>query len=89
MIEKIDSSNIQDLIDKTVSKQPGSTGTAPAGDADVSLQVDYASYIDMAVKIARLDSDAVDRATSLLLTGQLDNPEAIRAAAAKIADFGF
>ena len=88
MIEKINSNRIQDLLGKSLSEQPGSTGAASNNDADVSLQVDYASFIDKAAQIQQTDTKAVQRAQELLLSGQLESPENIQAAAENIVDFG-
>jgi hypothetical protein len=87
MIEKIEGSNIQELRDRSLSKPPACPKTTTGGDG-ASLQVDYDSYIEKAIKTAKSDPAAVQRARDLLLSGRLDNPQAIRAAAKNIADFG-
>jgi len=88
MIEKIDGGNINEIMDKSVAKKPACPRTTPPTREDASLQLDYASYIEKAIKIPKSDPAAVQRARDLLLSGRLDNPHAIRAAAKNIADFG-
>jgi hypothetical protein len=55
---------------------------------DASLQVTYDSLIEKAKEMPRQEADAVERARRLLLSGQLESPENIRAAAENIAKFG-
>jgi len=52
------------------------------------LQVSYDSLIEQAKQIPPEDASVVQRARELLLSGQLDNPENIRAAAEAIVKFG-
>lgn len=85
MIERIDNSQIQNFLAKSAN-QTGSTGAVP--DEDAQLQVNYASIIEQAQQIPEVDSEAVQRAQQLLLSGQLDNPENVSEAAENIIDFG-
>ncbi len=87
MIEKID--NSQPLIKSEASpKQPNSANALASNGADVSIQVDYASFINKAMQIQQTDAKAVQRARELLLSGRLESPENIRAAAEHIIKFG-
>ncbi|HEW79453.1 MAG TPA: hypothetical protein ENH34_05785 [Phycisphaerales bacterium] len=88
MIEKIDNSQIQDFVEKSSPKQPDSASAAPSNSADISIQVDYASFINKAMQIQQTDANAVQRARELLLSGRLESPENIRAAAKDIVKFG-
>jgi len=88
MIEKIDTSQIRELLEKSSSRQPNSAGELPNNGADVSLHLNYASLIDKATQTYQMDTKAVQRAQELLLSGQLENPENIRAAAESILGFG-
>ena len=88
MIDKIENSQIQDVLGRSCSKQPESAKVAPDSSADVSIQVDYASLINRAMQIQQSDPDAVDKARKLLLSGQLESPQNIRAAAENIVKFG-
>ncbi len=88
MIEKIDTSQIQDLSEKLTSKQPNPTGAAQNNNTDVSLQLNYASFIDEAMQAPQTDTNAVRQAQELLASGQLESPENIRAAAENIVDLG-
>lgn len=62
----------------------------PNNDADASLQINYASLIDEAVKlkINENDAEAVKQARNLLMSGKLESPENIKAAAENIIDIG-
>ncbi len=87
MIEKID--NSQPLIESGASpKQPNSANAPASNGADVSIQVDYGSFIDKAMQIQQTDARAVQRARELLLSGRLESTENIRAAAENIIKFG-
>jgi len=54
----------------------------------VSLQLDYASFIDKATKTTQTDTNAVERAQELLLSGQLESSQNTREAAENILKFG-
>ncbi len=88
MIEKVDTNQIQNLLEKPSSRMPGSTPAVSGNDADVSVQVDYASFIDTAMQIPKSDSQDVEKARKLLLSGQLESPENIKQAAEDIITFG-
>lgn len=85
---KIDVDGIQDFLEKSPSKQLNSPRAPSNNDPDASLQVDYASFIDEATQIPHTDANAVQRARELLLSGQLESPENIQAAAENIIKFG-
>ncbi|MHC4534058.1 MAG: hypothetical protein ACYS6K_08905 [Planctomycetota bacterium] len=88
MIEKVDTNQIQNFLEKTPSKLPSSTPAVSGNDADVSVQVDYASFIDSAMQTPKTDSQAVEKAKKLLLSDQLESPENIKQAAENIITFG-
>jgi len=91
MIKKIDTNQIQDLLEKSSSRQSISTRAIPnnnAGNPDVSVHVNYAYLIDKAMQTPKTDSRAVQRARELLLSGQLECQENIREAAENIITFG-
>ncbi len=88
MIEKIDANQIPDILEKSPSKQSDSVKTPTNDGVDASLQVNYASLIEKANQTSQTDSMAVQRAEELLLSGQLESPENIRAAAEDIIKFG-
>ena len=88
MIGKIQTNQIRELLEELSSRQLNSAGNVQNSDADVSLQVNYASLIDQAMQAPEADVDVVAAARELLLSGQLESPENIRAAAENIIDFG-
>jgi len=88
MIEKVDTNQIQGFLEKSSSRQPNSAAALPANDADVSVQVNYASFIDKAMQTPQTDSQAVQKARELLLSGQLESPGIIQQAAKNIITFG-
>ncbi len=88
MIGKIQTNQISELLEELSSKQLNPGGNAQNSDADVSVQVNYASLIDQAMQVPQEDDDVVAAAKELLLSGQLESPENIRAAAENIIDFG-
>jgi hypothetical protein len=88
MIEKVDTNQIQNFLEKSSTRLPSSPAAVSGNDADVSVQVDYASFIDAAMQTPKTDSQAVEKARQLLLSGQLESPENIKQAAESIITFG-
>lgn len=88
MIEKIDGNRIQDIFEKSTPKQVNPADAVAASSADASLQVNYAELIDKAMQVPQEDDKAVQRAKELLLNGQLESEDNIRAAAENIVKFG-
>ncbi len=87
MIEKIEI-NMPPIEPGPSSGQPDSPGALPDNNVDVSVQVNYAFLIDKAMQIPQTDTQLVEQARELLLSGQLDSWESIKAAAASIVDGG-
>ena len=88
MIEKIDSEQIRNILEKPSSNQPDSPKIDSKNEADASLQVYYASFIEKAKQIPEPDPTAIDKARELISSGQLDTPENIQKAAENIIIFG-
>ncbi len=88
MIEKIDTSQFQGFVEKSSSRQPNSAAGLGDNNADVSVQVNYASFIDKAIKFQQIDTQTVQRARELLLSGELENPKNILQTAENIITFG-
>ena len=88
MIDKINSSQISNILKDSSSKQPNIPHPAGNNEADASLQVSYESLIEKAKQTPAEDVNVVDRARQMLLSGELDSPENIRKAAEKIVKFG-
>lgn len=88
MIEKLDINQIHGFLEKSSSRQPNSAAAFPGNDADVSVQVDYARFIDMAAKTQESDAQTVQQAKELLLSGRLESSENIERAARSIVDYG-
>jgi hypothetical protein len=88
MIGKIQTNQIRELLDELSSRQLNSAGNAKNRDADVSVQVNYASLIDQAMQVPLADEDVVAAARKLLLSGKLESKENCRQAAENIINFG-
>ncbi len=87
MIDRIDTN--QPMIKSGLSSgQPKSARAIPDNDADVSVQVNYASLIDKAVQEPEGEAQRVQQARELLLSGQLESPENIQDAAENIVKYG-
>ncbi|MBW7990105.1 MAG: hypothetical protein FVQ84_08850 [Planctomycetes bacterium] len=84
----MDTNQIQNFLEKPSPRLPSSPAAVPGNDADVSVQVDYASFIDAAMQTPKTDSQAIEKARQLLLSGQLESPENIKQAAENIITFG-
>ena len=88
MIEKIDNNQVPDILKESFAKQPDPSKLPANNEVDASLQVSYDSLIEKAKQIPSEDTNAVQLARELLLSGQLESPENIRAAAENIIKFG-
>ena len=88
MIERINNNQVPDIFKELSAKQPGPSRDPANKQVDASLQVTYDSLIEKAQQIPPEDANAVQRARRILLSGQLDSPENIRAAAENIVRFG-
>lgn len=88
MIDKIDNNQIPDLSGKSLPNHIGSNKASINNDADVTLQVDYASLLNKAAQIPENDAKAIQKAQELLESGRLETPENIREAAENIIKFG-
>jgi len=88
MIDKIGNNKIQDLFEKSSSKQTGSADALPNNDEDVSVQVNYASLIDQAMQVSQTNAEAVQKARELVLSGRLDTLTNARRAAEDILTYG-
>ena len=87
MIGKIDT-NQPPFEPDSLSGKPSTAGPFPDNDADVSVQVKYAFLIEKAMQQPQTDTQLIQRARDLLLSGQLESPENIRRAAENIVKFG-
>ena len=88
MIEKIKNNQISDILKESSSKQLEQSKGSGNTQEDASLQVTHDSLIEQAKQIPSEDANAVQEARQLLLSGQLDTLENIRAAAEAIVKFG-
>ena len=57
-------------------------------DLDVSINGDYSSLVEMAVKSSQNDENIIEQARESILTGELETPENILSAAENIITFG-
>ena len=88
MIDKINNNQVPDILKESSPRQPEPSREPADNQVDASLQVTYDSLIEKAKEMPRQEADAVERARRLLLSGRLESPENIRAAAENIATFG-
>jgi hypothetical protein len=87
MIDKIENNQVPELM-KDASKQAGASIRKNNSLEDASLQITSESQIIQANQSPEQNTNAVEEARQLILSGQLDTPENIRAAAQAIAKFG-
>jgi len=88
MLEKIDNNQVPGILKESSSKQTDPSKVPASNEGDASLQVSYDSLIEQAKQIPPEDASTVQKARQLLLSGQLDNPDNIRAAAEDIVKRG-
>jgi hypothetical protein len=88
MIEKIENNQVPDILKESSSKPSESSKGSANNLTDASLQISNSSLIEQAKQIPTEDANVVQQARQLLLSGKLDTPENIRAAAESIVKFG-
>lgn len=87
MINKIEPN--QPLIEpEASSKQPNSAKAHNDKNADVSLRVDYASFIDKAMQPPQTDAQLLKRVKELLRSGQLESKDKFKEASEYMVLFG-
>lgn len=87
MIEKVENNQVPGILKESSAMQSSPSSISAKTGLDASLQVSYDSLIEQAKQIPQEDASVVQRARELLLSGQLDDPEKIRAAAEAIVKF--
>jgi hypothetical protein len=88
MIERLNNNQVRDILKESSSRQPEPTMSSVNNQIDALLQVNCQSLIEKAKQPPQDDADAVQRAQELLLSGQLETPENIQAAAENIIKYG-
>ena len=88
MVDKIGINN-QPLIESGSSTgQPNNPRVLRGKDLDVSVQVNYASLVDKAMRRPETDDQLVRQARKLLSSGKLESKKNIRTAAENILKYG-
>ena len=87
MIDNV-TNNVGQALGKTPLPHPDPANMRPPSDPDATIQVQFADILNQAKQAEEADSDAVQKARELLLSGRLTSPENVRAAAESILDFG-
>lgn len=88
MIDRVNTSQLQDVLANAAAKQPRNAEPGQNRSADASLQADYAALIKQASAAEPDDPTRIAKAKELLRTGELEKPQNIVEAAQNIADFG-
>jgi len=89
MIDRIEGNPAENVLQRLSSGQTRDGRRASKNEQDASLEVNYAGFIEEAGgAIPQEDGEAVRRAKELLVSGELESAEKIRAAAENLARFG-
>jgi hypothetical protein len=80
--------SVGQTLGKTPLPHPDPANMRPPSDSDATIQVQFADILNRARQAEEADSDAVQKARELLLSGRLTSPENVRAAAENIVNFG-
>jgi hypothetical protein len=88
MLEKINNNQVPGILKEYSPKQPEPSKVPASNEGGSSVQVSYDSLIEKAKQIPPEDAGAVQRARQLLLSGRLNSPDNIRAAAEDIVKHG-
>ncbi len=88
MVPNINVNEMGPTLGKTPLPHPDLTNARPPSESDATIEVSFADIINKARQAEEADSEAVQKARELLLSGRLTTPENIRAAAQDILKFG-
>jgi len=88
MIDKINKNQISDILNDSSVRQAGQAKSSENNNEDALLQISYDDLIEKANQAKPEEGDAVQSARRLLLSGELEKPENIRAAAENLLTFG-
>ena len=88
MIGNIQANQLRELLQALSSRQPGPGHPVQDSNADVSVQVNHNSLIDMAMQPPPADDDVIASARELLFSGKLESKKNCRQAAENILKFG-
>lgn len=80
--------SVGQTLGKTPLPHPDPANMRPPSDSDATIQVQFADILNQVRQAEEADSDAVQKARELLLSGRLTSPENVRAAAENIVNFG-
>jgi len=87
MIDNV-TNNVGQAVGKTSLPHPDPANMRPPSDSDATIQVQFADILNQAQQAEEADSETVQKARELLLSGRLTSPENVRAAAESILEFG-
>ena len=88
MIDKVNTSQLQDILAKAFAKEARNAEPEQNRPADASLQADYTSLIKEAADACTDDNINLQNIKELLESGKLETPENIIKTAQNIARFG-
>jgi hypothetical protein len=88
MIDKVNTSQLQDILTNAFAKEARNTEPGQSRPADASLQADYVALIKQAAAACTNDNTNLQKVKELLESGKLETPENISQAAQNIASFG-
>lgn len=88
MINKVNHNPITEILRDASARPSQSRQTSVGSKADASLDVSYESLVNQARQEPADDAGIIERARQMVLSGELDKPENIRAAASNMVKFG-
>jgi hypothetical protein len=88
MIDKVNTSQLQDILANAFAKEARNTEPGQSRPADASLQADCAELIKQAAAACSDDNTNLQKVKELLESGKLETPENISQAAQNITKLG-
>jgi hypothetical protein len=88
MIDKVNTSQLQDILANAAAKQANTARSGKSTSADASLQADYSELIKQASNASPDEQARLQQAKELFESGQLETLENIRQAAENMAKYG-
>jgi hypothetical protein len=88
MINKVNHNPITEILRDASARPSQNREASVPSKADASLDVSYESLVNQVRQEPVDEAGIIERARQMVLSGELDKPENIRAAAANMVKFG-
>lgn len=88
MIDKIDKTQLSEIMADIVSRQPRPAEKSDKNTADATVQIDYAALIKSAAEIPESNSANIEKTRQIMSSGLLETIDNYRQAAENLLSYG-